>query len=66
MEVSWSTPLRALRRVRPIVSLLIIAQFVIPAVLLAVRWQEPTRGQLPFGWQMHTTCWAFEDDTRCR
>jgi hypothetical protein len=46
--------------VRPIVILIIVAQVLIPTVLLAARHLDPTRGQLPFGWQMHTTCWGSD------
>ena len=46
--------------VRPIVVVLIVAQILIPAVLLGVRHLDPSRGQLPFGWQMHTTCWGTD------
>ena len=45
---------------RPIVVVLIAAQILIPAVLLGVRHLDPSRGQLPFGWQMHTTCWGSD------
>ena len=45
---------------RPIVILIIAAQILIPAVLLTARHLDPGRGQLPFGWQMHTTCWGSD------
>lgn len=45
---------------RPIVILLIVAQLAIPAVMLGVRHLDPTRGQIPFGWQMHTNCWGSD------
>ena len=45
---------------RPIVIVLIAAQILIPTVLLTVRHLDPGRGQLPFGWQMHTTCWGSD------
>lgn len=37
---------------------LIAAQVLIPAVLLVVRASDPSVGQLPFGWQMHTSSWG--------
>jgi hypothetical protein len=46
--------------VRPIVILLVVAQIAVPAVLLVARHLDPDRGQLPFGWQMHTTCWGSD------
>jgi len=45
---------------RPVVIVLIAAQILIPAVLLGVRHLDPTKGQLPFSWQMHTTCWGSD------
>ncbi len=50
---------------RPIVAILIALMVLTPALMLALRIADPTRGQAPFGWQMHTTCWGTEDD-RCR
>jgi len=44
---------------------ILVLLVLLPAVLLAARWQDPTRGQLPFGWQMHTTCWGAEDLDAC-
>jgi hypothetical protein len=37
---------------------LLALQIVIPAVMLVARIDDPTRGQMPFGWQMHTACWG--------
>lgn len=51
------------RRRTLVVSLAII---LVPLVLLIVRWEDPSRGQLPFGWQMHTSCWGAPDDRECR
>jgi hypothetical protein len=50
--------------VRPIVAILIVLQLATPAVLLVARHIDPSLGQLPFGWQMHTTCWG-SDNPRC-
>ena len=38
---------------------------VVPTVLLLVRWDDPSRGQIPFGWQMHSSCWGAVDDPSC-
>jgi hypothetical protein len=46
--------------VRRIVVALIVLQVLVPASLLAVRIADPSLGQLPFGWQMHTSCWERE------
>ena len=50
-----------MRQYRPLVLLLILAQVLIPAVLLGIRIADPSLGQLPFGWQMHTSCWGQSD-----
>lgn len=42
-----------------------VAIVLIPTVLLVVRWEDPSRGQIPFGWQMHTSCWGDSGDTGC-
>lgn len=42
------------------VKVLIAVQLLIPAILLGVRWNDPTEGQQSFGWQMHTSCWGRE------
>ena len=41
--------------------LLIIVQIVIPMVLLIARWQDPSIGVQPFGWQVHTNCWGSDE-----
>jgi hypothetical protein len=56
---------RARTRLRPIVIVLIVLQILIPAVMLGLRIADPSRGQLPFGWQMHTLCWGAEDRPAC-
>lgn len=40
--------------------MLIVLMFVIPTLMLVLRWTDPSLGQLPFGWQMHTQCWGQE------
>lgn len=50
---------------RPVLVLVVVLQILIPLVMLGIRHLEPERGQLPLGWQMHTTCWGL-DDPRCR
>lgn len=45
---------------RAIVVALIAAQVLVPTVALGLRVQDPARGQVPFGWQMHTTCWGSD------
>lgn len=40
---------------------LIALQVLIPTVLLVVRIADPSAGQLPFGWQMHTGLWGAVD-----
>lgn len=45
---------------RYLVVALIALQVFIPTILLIVRWMDPSLGQLPFGWQMHTSCWGQE------
>ena len=49
---------------RPIVIVLIVLQVALPSTLLVVRHLDPSIGQLPFGWQMHTTCWG-SDNPKC-
>ena len=41
--------------------ILIALQVLIPAILLGVRIAEPSVGQLPYGWQMHTRCWGADE-----
>jgi hypothetical protein len=48
-------------RLRLRVKVLIAVQILIPAVLLGVRWADPSSGQQSFGWQMHTQCWGREE-----
>ncbi len=43
------------------VKLVLIAQILIPAVLLGVRWNDPSVGQQRAGWQMHTACWGKDE-----
>jgi len=43
-------------RVRLMVALLVL----VPAVMLGIRIADPSLGQLPFGWQMHTSCWGAD------
>lgn len=63
------TPRQAPRRgrlaLRPVIVVVIALQVLIPAVLLGVRVADPDRGQLPFGWQMHTTCWQSDPPEDC-
>ena len=42
-----------------------LAVVLVPTLLLIVRWENPSRGQIPFGWQMHTSCWGDSRDTQC-
>jgi hypothetical protein len=51
--------------VRRRVWVLISLQVLVPSVLLALRWSDPSLGPLPFGWQMHTNCWGAEADPAC-
>jgi len=51
-------------RLRLRVKVLIALQLLIPALLLGVRWADPSAGQQPFGWQMHTSCWEREPPCR--
>lgn len=46
------------------VKVLIAVQLLVPAILLGVRWADPSAGQQPFGWQMHTSCWGSEEPCR--
>jgi hypothetical protein len=50
--------------VRRRVWVIIAIQLVIPAVLLLVRWSDPSVGQLRGGWQMHTSCWGRDEPCR--
>jgi hypothetical protein len=50
--------------VRKRVWVLVAVQIAIPLVLLAMRWADPSAGQLRFGWQMHTVCWGREPPCR--
>lgn len=52
----------ATRRRTWVVALAIV---LVPAALLVARWDDPSRGQIPFGWQMHTSCWGATDDPQC-
>lgn len=45
--------------------LVAIAIVIVPALLLILRWEDPSRGQIPFGWQMHTSCWGSSGDAQC-
>lgn len=38
----------------------VVLQVLVPAIMLVARWQDPSVGQVPFGWQMHTNCWGAE------
>lgn len=49
---------------RPIALLIILLLVVVPTMMMLLRIDDPSRGQAPFGWQMHTTCWGVEDE-RC-
>lgn len=40
------------------VYVLIAVQVLLPAIMLAIRWMDPSVGKLPFGWQVHTSCWG--------
>lgn len=42
-----------------------LAIVLVPTLLLILRWEDPSRGQIPFGWQMHTSCWGDSPDTEC-
>lgn len=42
----------------------IAVQILIPTVMLVLRIDDPARHQLPFGWQMHTSCWGDNDPCR--
>lgn len=50
--------------IRRIVVVLIVVQILLPALMLAVRVSDPSVGQVPFGWQMHTSCWERDDPCR--
>ena len=51
---------RRVSALRAVVRLLVVLQVAVPAVLFLARVDEPSRGQLPFGWQMHSSCWGAE------
>lgn len=53
-----------MRESRRVVYLLIALQVLIPAMLLGVRWSDPSVGQLRGGWQMHTVCWGGGEPCR--
>lgn len=42
-----------------------LAIVLVPTLLLILRWSDPSRGQIPFGWQMHTSCWGNSGDNEC-
>ena len=42
-----------------------LAVVLVPTLLLIVRWENPSRGQIPFGWQMHTSCWGDSGNAQC-
>lgn len=52
----------AMRRRTLVVALAIV---LVPMVLLGVRWAAPSLGQIPFGWQMHTSCWGNPGKVDC-
>ena len=52
----------AMRRRTLVVALAIV---LVPAVLLVLRWESPSRGPIPFGWQMHTSCWDAPGNAPC-
>lgn len=47
---------------RRVVLVLMALMIIIPLTMLAIRVDDPRRGQIPFGWQMHTTCWGSDAD----
>ena len=51
-------------RTRRLIMALVLLQIVVPAVMLGLRIGDPSLGQLPFGWQMHTSCWGAEPGCR--
>lgn len=51
---------RFVRR-RRLVWILVALQILIPLMLLVARWQDPSIGVQPFGWQVHTNCWGSDE-----
>lgn len=51
---------RVMKSYRIRVWIIIVLQISIPSVMLAVRWHDPSGNQMPFGWQMHTSCWGAD------
>ena len=49
---------RGPRRFRKRVLVIVACQIALPAAAMAARIDEPKRGQLNLGWQMHTFCWG--------
>jgi hypothetical protein len=47
-------------RRRRLVWLLVTLQILIPLTMLIARWQDPSIGVQPFGWQVHTNCWGTD------
>lgn len=37
---------------------------LVPLLALAFRWDDPSRGQIRGGWQMHTDCWGRSEPCR--
>ena len=50
------------RRAAALLCLLVLT----PTTCLLLRWSDPSLGQIPTGWQMHTKCWGAEDEPKCR
>lgn len=61
LREAWANLRAALRRTQ----ILVLAIVLVPTALLLLRWEDPGRGQIPFGWQMHTSCWGDLSDTEC-
>lgn len=62
---AWQQARAALAATPWRIRLLLLAIVLVPTVLLALRWEDPSRGQIPFGWHMHTSCWGHAGDPEC-
>lgn len=52
IEVAWRSA------VREPVYVLAVLIVLVPTLALLFRWDDPSRGQIRAGWQMHTDCWG--------